>query len=105
MSPDGVGRYAADVENAVYFCCMEAMQNSSKHAPDAHRITVSLGERDGLVFEVRDDEGGFDRATMSPGVGMTNMHDRLAAVGGTVEVTPRSAGTVVRGPRAGRPRR
>ena len=35
VNPDGVGRYPADVENAVYFCCMEAMQNASKHAPDA----------------------------------------------------------------------
>jgi signal transduction histidine kinase len=49
------------------------------------------------VFEVRDDGGGFDCAAVSPGVGMTNMHDRLAAVGGTVEVSSSSAGTVVAG--------
>ena len=66
VNPDGVGRYPAEVENAVYFCCLEAMQNASKHAPDAQMVTVSLGEDDGLVFEVRDDGGGFDRTTTVP---------------------------------------
>ena len=60
VNPDGVGRYSAEVENAVYFCCLEAMQNASKHAPDAHAVTVALGEREGLVFEIRDDGAGFD---------------------------------------------
>ena len=106
INPDGgpqtsamwVGRYPADVENAVYFCCLEAMQNASKHAPDAHAVTVVLGEREGLVFEVRDDGAGFDLEMMAPGVGMTNMHDRMAAVGGAVEITSSpGAGTVVAG--------
>ena len=98
MNPDGVGRYPADVENAVYFCCLEAMQNASKHAPDASAVTVVLGQRDGLVFEIRDDGAGFDRAAVSPGAGMTNMQDRLAAVGGAVEVTSSpGTGTVVTG--------
>ncbi len=43
VNPDGVGRYPAEVENAVYFCCLEAMQNASKHAPEAHAVTVVLG--------------------------------------------------------------
>ncbi|HYI36893.1 MAG TPA: histidine kinase [Thermoleophilaceae bacterium] len=98
VNPDGVGRYPAYVENAVYFCCLEAMQNASKHAPDAHSVTVVLGEREGLVFEVRDDGAGFDLEMMAPGVGMTNMHDRMAAVGGAVEITSSpGAGTVVAG--------
>ena len=98
VNPDGVGRYPAEVENAVYFCCLEAMQNASKHAPDAQAVTVALGEREGLVFEIRDDGAGFDRAATSPGVGLTNMHDRVAAVGGAVEVTSSpDGGTVVAG--------
>ena len=50
------------------------------------------------MFEIRDDGAGFDRAAVSPGAGMTNMQDRLAAVGGAVEVTSSpGAGTVVAG--------
>jgi len=98
VDPDGVGRYPADVENAVYFCCLEAMQNASKHARDAGAITIALGESDGLVFEVRDDGAGFDSSVVAPGTGLTNMQDRLAALGGVVDVrSAPGAGTVVTG--------
>jgi signal transduction histidine kinase len=98
VDPDGLGRYPADVENAVYFCCLEAMQNASKHAGGGAVISIALGEGDGLVFEVRDDGAGFDRSVVAPGAGLTNMQDRLAALGGEVDVrsTP-GAGTVVSG--------
>ena len=82
----------------MYFCCLEAMQNASKHAPEAKALTIALGESDGLVFEVRDDGTGFDETNVSHGAGMTNMHDRLAAVGGSVEVrSAPGSGTVVAG--------
>ncbi|HEX5910485.1 MAG TPA: ATP-binding protein, partial [Thermoleophilaceae bacterium] len=74
------------------------MQNASKHAPDARSVRVALSERDGLAFEVRDDGAGFDPDVATPGVGLTNMHDRLAAVGGAVRITSApGAGTVVAG--------
>jgi signal transduction histidine kinase len=98
VDPDGLGRYPADVENAVYFCCLEAMQNASKHAGEAAVVTVTLGEGDGLVFEVRDNGAGFDSPAVRSGAGLTNMQDRLAALGGAIEL--RSApgeGTVVAG--------
>jgi signal transduction histidine kinase len=95
---DGVGRYPQDVESAVYFCCLEAMQNASKHASEAHSVTITLEQDDELRFEIRDDGDGFDEAAAQLGAGLTNMHDRLAAVAG--EVAIRSApgrGTVVTG--------
>jgi signal transduction histidine kinase len=98
VDPNGIGRYPASVENAVYFCCLEAMQNASKHAPDASAISITLSNDDGLAFEIRDDGAGFDKVDVEPGAGLANMQDRLAAVGGAVEV--RSApgqGTVVAG--------
>ena len=32
-----LGRYAEDIEAAVYFCCLEAMQNAGKHAGEGRR--------------------------------------------------------------------
>jgi signal transduction histidine kinase len=85
------------VETAVYFCCLEAMQNASKHARDANAITVSLRQDQALRFQVRDDGAGFDNAASSHGAGITNMRDRLIAVGGELSIRSSSGGTVVTG--------
>jgi signal transduction histidine kinase len=80
-------RYAREVETAAYFCCLEAMQNAAKHAAGATGIRVVLSEGDGaLGLEVRDDGSGFDPDRTAPGGGFTNIRDRLAAVGGELEV-------------------
>jgi signal transduction histidine kinase len=95
---DGVGRYAPEVESAVYFCCLEALQNAAKHARDATRVTISLEQGDGLRFEVRDDGPGFDPGTAARGAGLTNMRDRIGALGGEVTVASEPGrGVVVRG--------
>jgi signal transduction histidine kinase len=86
VEADGVGRYDQDVEAAVYFCCLEALQNVQKYA-DATKATIRLSEADGrLRFEVEDDGKGFDPATQKKGSGTQNMEDRLDALGGSVEV-------------------
>ncbi|TDD96642.1 sensor histidine kinase [Jiangella asiatica] len=92
-------RYGADVEAAVYFCCLEALQNAAKHAGDGASVVLEVGEEAGaLVFEVRDDGTGFDPATAAQSHGFVNMRDRLGAFGGVLTVTSsRGAGTVVRG--------
>ncbi len=81
---DGVGRHSSEIEAAVYFCCLEALQNAGKHAPSAE-VAVTVVEDDGLRFEVHDDGPGFDVAAARGGHGFTNMSDRLGAIGGTVE--------------------
>lgn len=85
---DGVGRYSPDIEAAVYFCCLEAMQNAGKHAGDGATITVRVWEdAGGVLFEVADDGAGFDPAHRgAPGAGFVNMGDRVGAVGGTFGV-------------------
>jgi signal transduction histidine kinase len=98
VHPDGVGRYPKEVEAGAYFCVLEALQNIAKYA-EASRVDVSLRAENGeLVFEVRDDGKGFDTARTPPGSGLTNMRDRLEALGGAVQI--RSApgrGTTVEG--------
>ncbi|MBV9805772.1 MAG: hypothetical protein JO286_01255 [Solirubrobacterales bacterium] len=94
-----VGRYPEDTEVAVYFCCLEALQNVAKHAGANAAATVTLREDKGLLgFEVRDTGVGFNRRGASKGNGLINMCDRMDAVGGSVEVSSqRLRGTWVRG--------
>lgn len=91
-----VGRYPPNLEAAVYFCALEALQNAAKHAPDS-TVMVRLEERDGrLSISVRDDGPGFDASAPTDGMGRTTMADRIGALGGTVrwESSP-GAGTCV----------
>jgi signal transduction histidine kinase len=84
---DGVGRYAPEVEAAVYFCCLEALQNAGKYAGVQASARVRIWEdAGGLVFEVSDDGVGFDVGRRDEGAGLTNMRDRLGAVGGTLRL-------------------
>ena len=83
----GVGRYDETVEAALYFSCLEALQNVAKHAAGATGVRVVLRARDGrLDFEVADDGAGFDPCAVMPGAGLVHMRDRIGAVGGTLSV-------------------
>lgn len=95
----GMTRAPRSIENAAYFCCLEALQNATKHAgPDA-RAVIKLRMDDGsLSFSVRDDGAGFDPGDMRPGYGLINLRDRLRALGGDASVTSaRGVGTTVAG--------
>jgi signal transduction histidine kinase len=103
VEPDGpqrVPRFDAEIEAAVYFCCLEALQNVAKHA--AARTAVVRLEVEAhpatLRFSVRDDGRGFDAATSPPGHGLENLADRVAALGGQLHVASApGAGTTVLG--------
>ncbi|MDH4111299.1 MAG: GAF domain-containing sensor histidine kinase [Actinomycetota bacterium] len=84
---DGMGRFPQDVESAVYFSVLEALQNVVKYA-EASSATVILAQTAGtLTFTVADDGRGFDVAATSFGTGLQGIGDRLAAVGGTLDVS------------------
>jgi signal transduction histidine kinase len=95
---DGIGRYPAETEAAVYFCVLEALQNVAKYAGATRaRICVSA-VGDELTFEVTDDGAGFDPSSTGYGTGLQGMADRLAALGGSLDVTSAAGdGTTVRG--------
>jgi signal transduction histidine kinase len=98
VDTDGIGRYRPEIEAAVYFCCLEGMQNAMKHAVGVETISVSLAVKEDLRFEVRDDGAGFAETELASGTGLTNMRDRLAAVGGLLVVaTTPGTGTCVSG--------
>jgi signal transduction histidine kinase len=86
VEAEGVGRYGSEVEATVYFCTLEALQNVTKYADAAH-TTIRLSQRDGsLAFAVIDDGRGFDPAAAPSGSGLQGMADRVAAVGGSLDV-------------------
>jgi len=83
----GVTRHGDAVEHAVYFCCLEALQNAAKHGGKGVSAAVRLIERaDELCFEVDDDGVGFAPDAAGPGAGLINLADRLKAVGGILMV-------------------
>src|SRR5207249_3275322 len=100
VDTDGVGsgRYSPEIESAVYFCCLEAMQNAMKHAGGVKTIAVVLAQQGDLRFEVSDDGSGFEKQSVVPGTGLTSMRDRIAAVGGRLDIrTAPGSGTYVGG--------
>ena len=92
-------RYPLELEAAVYFCAVEALQNATKHAGADATVSVTLTEAAGaLQFRVSDDGVGFDPAAVGERAGLTGMEDRLGAFGGEVVVeSAPGRGTSVRG--------
>jgi signal transduction histidine kinase len=83
---DGVGRYSQETEAALYFCTLEALQNVQKYAV-ASSVAVRLrADEKQLLVEVADDGRGFDVTAVTRGAGLTNMEDRLDALGGTLQI-------------------
>src|SRR5262245_5486529 len=86
VEADGIGRFGQDTEAAVYFCCLEALQNIAKYA-HASRARICLQAQNGTMrFTVSDDGTGYDARHTPMGSGQRNMADRLAALGGRLEV-------------------
>jgi signal transduction histidine kinase len=96
VEADGIGRFPQDTEAAVYFCCLEALQNIAKYA-HASGAQICLQAQNGtLRFTVSDDGAGYDVGHTPMGSGQRNMADRLAALGGRLEVrSAPSRGTTI----------
>ncbi|MGE5226547.1 MAG: histidine kinase [Planctomycetaceae bacterium] len=98
VTVDGIARYRQEVEAAVYFSVLEGLQNVAKYAR-ATRATVRLAQSNGtLLFEVADNGDGFDAGATTYGTGLQGIADRLAALGGTLDVRSRPGeGTTIAG--------
>jgi signal transduction histidine kinase len=96
VTADPLGREPPDVEAALYFCCLEVLQNAAKHAR-ATRILVEVRRGDdAIMLAVSDDGAGFDADAPRTGAGLTNMRDRIESVGGTLAVVSRAGeGTAI----------
>ena len=98
VSGEGLGRYPQEIEAAVYFSVLEAMNNVAKYA-EASATEISLAQRNGsLDFSVRDDGCGFDPGAASRGTGLLGIEDRLDAIGGSLRIeTAPHEGVTLRG--------
>ena len=87
VTDESLRRHSETIELAVYFSCLEALQNAAKHAGREASVSIWLSDGDdGLRFRVEDDGRGFEPARTEPGAGLSNLSDRLAAVGGSIRI-------------------
>jgi signal transduction histidine kinase len=86
LEADVPGRFSQDVEAAVYFSCLEALQNVAKYA-EASNVTISMARTDGILsFTIADDGVGFEPDATTHGTGLQGIADRLDALGGRLEI-------------------
>ena len=98
VEADQVGRYPPEAESTVYFCALEALQNVAKHARASRAVIWLSGNGTGLEFSISDDGTGLPAGGPQLGSGLQGMADRLAAHGGTLDVSSRPGqGTTVSG--------
>ena len=84
---EDVGRLPEEIETAVYFSCLEALQNAAKHGGPDVAVTIRLWWEPHLLrFSVSDDGVGFVPDRRREATGLTNMLDRLGAVGGRISI-------------------
>ena len=95
----GFGRLDAEVEQAVYYCALEALQNAVKHAGPRAVARIRLRRTaDRVSFEVEDSGQGFDPGRVKHGDGLANLADRLAVMHGHLSIDSRPGmGTRIRG--------
>lgn len=87
VEASGIGRYAMEIEAAVFFCGRAALENIAAHAGSGARATIRLTEAtDTVLLEIADDGFGFDRVDHPAGDGLTSARDRIEALGGTLTV-------------------
>jgi signal transduction histidine kinase len=91
------GRLPAEIETVLYRVVQEALTNIVKHAGAEH-VSIVIRSRDKSVAATIDDDGrGFAADDVrTEALGLLGMRERLALVGGTLEVeSSRDSGTTI----------
>jgi signal transduction histidine kinase len=83
LTADESIRLPAGIAAALYFCCLEALQNAAKHSGGTLARVCLKRSADEVFLSVSDDGVGFSSSDVQAGAGLTNMRDRIDAVGGT----------------------
>ena len=92
----GEGRLPSETETVLYRVVQEALTNIVKHAQAEH-VSLVLQSKPGRVSAVIEDDGrGFStEEERDGGLGLVGMRERVALVGGRVEIESSSAGTTI----------
>ena len=86
-------RFNHEIEAAAYFVASEALTNAVKHA-DSSQVVLRAGRENGnLVLSVSDD--GRGGAAPGSGSGLTGLADRVAALGGRLDLRSDGSGTAL----------
>ncbi|MGA0609159.1 cache domain-containing protein [Caldimonas sp. KR1-144] len=88
------------IKTVLFRVTQEALTNIRKHAA-ATRVTIELdGDRRGLRLVIEDNGRGFDAQAMAEhpgrGIGLSNMRERIATIGGSFEIESQPGRTRVR---------
>jgi signal transduction histidine kinase len=98
VEAEGLRRYPQETEAAAYFCVLEALQNVAKYAAASQAAVRLTGSAGAFGFSVTDDGTGFDAGSAGYGTGLQGMADRVAALGGDLQVRSEPGhGTTVTG--------
>jgi signal transduction histidine kinase len=90
VTDEGIARSSPAIETALYFCALEAIQNTSKHAGQGAEVSVTLRRRCGTIeLTITDDGVGMSREAPRDGIGIVGMRDRIEAVGGQFRIVSR----------------
>jgi signal transduction histidine kinase len=85
---EGLDRLPQDIEEAIYYLCLEALQNAAKHGDSTTSATVTLSVRDdALHVRITDTGPGFDPGIPTTGMGLDTMRSRVERLGGTFTIT------------------
>ncbi|TDS56903.1 signal transduction histidine kinase [Myroides indicus] len=88
-------RLSGKMEIMIYRCIHELVNNALKHA-EATQINVQLvQESDRISFTVQDNGKGFDWQTVSEGMGLRNIRQRIDAFQGKLDIYSSAEGTEV----------
>ena len=89
------GSLRPGTHDTIYRVAQEALANVARHAR-ATRVVVSMqSSATRLVLRVSDNGAGVDAGLPQKGMGITNMRERAAEVGGHLLIRPGSPGTEV----------